>query len=128
MNDTKKILLVEDDEDDRHFFIEALNQIENADLMDVATSGSEALAKLANYPLLPDLIFMDINMPRMSGLECLEAITDSEQLKNIPVVIFCNSAVESKSMTRLGAKAFIRKSDDAETFKKEIEQVINHDL
>eukprot|EP01035_Chromulina_nebulosa_P054372 gene54372-74484_t len=76
MMQSKSILLVEDDKDDQEFFIEAIKDIENVTLYFVANNGKEALDKLRNSKVLPDLIFTDINMPVMNGIECLTAIIE----------------------------------------------------
>src|SRR5687767_3422161 len=88
MNTPKSIFLVEDDKDDQFFFTECIEKIENATLYGVASTGREALDKLENSPKLPDMIFMDISMPRMNGIECLTEIIKNPRLKNIPVLCF----------------------------------------
>ena len=71
MNTSKTIFLVEDDKDDQTFFTECIEKIQNATLFGIAENGKEALDKLEKSLTLPDMIFMDINMPYINGLECL---------------------------------------------------------
>jgi len=91
MTKTKNVFLAEDDEDDQQFFIEAVKEIDNFICIYVANNGVEALAKLNNMLVLPDLIFMDINMPLMNGFECLTQLKRKIRFKNIPVVILTTS-------------------------------------
>jgi len=71
MKAVKTILVIEDDIDEQQFFIQALNSISNASLYFVANNGKEALEQLNKTTVLPDLIFSDIQMPIMNGIECL---------------------------------------------------------
>src|ERR1043165_892304 len=109
MKKIKSILLVEDNQADRFFFISALKEIENAILFDVAKNGKEALERLENRTVLPDLIFMDINMPVMNGIECLAAIQKKPDTKDIPVVILTTATELIEVVRELGAKAFVEK-------------------
>src|SRR4051812_7335021 len=104
------ILLVEDDEDDRFFFLEALREIDNAVLYAVATNGRLALDRLRDAHPLPDMIFTDINMPVMNGLECLTALKQNPATKHIPVVILSGEISVSQKACYLGASAFIKKA------------------
>src|ERR1022692_4204447 len=81
MNTSKSVLLVEDNEHDQLFFIRALSEIENATLYDIANNGKEAHDKLENPVILPDHIFLDLNMPVMDGIECLTEIIKKPQTK-----------------------------------------------
>lgn len=85
------ILLVDDDADDIEIFNDALKQIDNTIILITAHNGQDALHILSSDILeKPDHIFLDINMPRMNGLECLERIRHQEKL-SIPVTIYTTS-------------------------------------
>src|SRR5664279_5431797 len=103
----KSILLVEDDVDDQEFFVECLGQIENAVLFGIAETGIEALKKIKNSVTLPDLIFMDINMPEMNGIACLKKLMESPGTRDIPVVMLSTSSSGKEITRELGAKAFL---------------------
>ena len=78
-----------------------------------ASNGREALDKLIRNEFQPDLIFLDLNMPLMSGKQFLEELKNYEELMKIPVVILSTSS-DSKSIMEtkaLGAKHFITKPD-----------------
>ncbi|MCW3091425.1 MAG: response regulator [Ferruginibacter sp.] len=70
MNTAKRILLVDDDPDDQYLFSDAVNQIHPKIYCEIANNGAEALTILDKTPPF-DLIFMDLNMPKMNGFECL---------------------------------------------------------
>jgi len=125
---SKSILLVEDDQDDQDVFTDCIKKIENATLYGVAHNGREALDKLVNSPQPPDMIFMDINMPIMNGLECLIEIMNNSRLKNIPVVMLSTDTGQAQLARILGAKAFIKKPTDCETLHTKVEQMINLDF
>src|SRR6266487_683666 len=88
-------LLADDDADDQQLFKEALNEIDKSIRCLTASSGEEALNKLkTDLKQLPDYIFLDLNMPRMNGLECLVEIKKTNTLKHIPVIIYSTSSAE----------------------------------
>ena len=124
MRNVKSIFLVEDDLDDQEFFVEALHEIENASLYGIANDGEEALNKL-NNPIRPDLIFMDIHMPRMNGIECLARILQSDQIRNIPVIMLSTAIPEIEMARSLGARGFIEKPSDNRVLRTHLEKMIN---
>lgn len=128
MKPLRSILLVEDDKDDQLFFLEALATIRNATLFDIAANGKEAVALLERSPLLPDMIFMDIDMPEMNGIECLARLMTIPRLENIPVVILSSATWEMDYARLIGAKAFIKKPSNADILFQQIEQMINLDF
>lgn len=117
IKDDKKILLVDDDADDRKYFIEAVNEIDASIECDTAIDGQQAL-KLLNNPeyTLPDFIFLDLHMPRYNGKQCLQLIKADDRLKDIPVIIYTTSkeVEESEQLQNMGAVHFISKPADPE--------------
>ena len=83
------IILIDDDEDDRDIFFQALMEIDPSIQFTGFENGMEAF-KLLNdsATLLPDLIFLDLNMPCMNGFECLKKIRENRRLNNTPVIIY----------------------------------------
>ena len=120
-----RVLLVEDDTDDQYFFIEALKQIENCILYAIAANGKEALQLLENRALLPDLIFTDINMPFMNGMEYLSEIKKNPRTWDIPVVMLSTDMSECEHASQLGAKAFIKKPEDNKMLRSQVAAMIN---
>jgi len=88
------ILLVEDNEGDIILTREALKEGKIKNEISVARDGEEALAFLKEAALLPDLVLLDINLPRMNGLELLTIIKQDDDLKKIPVIMLTTSVSE----------------------------------
>ena len=109
----RKILLVDDDADDQEIFLTALSQVTSDITCTAISSAVDALHKLTNKQISADVIFLDLNMPIMSGQQFLAEINKNPELKNIPVIIFSTSAhPPTIQLTKeLGAKDFITKPD-----------------
>ena len=121
----RTILLVEDDLDDQDFFREALLDVANVVLYGVANNGQEALDKMKNQTLFPDLIFMDINMPVMDGLVCVTEISKNIETRHIPVVILSTSTEQTALFSTLGARATLRKPTNIQSLTELIKSVIS---
>ena len=108
----KKVLLVDDDLDDRELFVEAFSFINEKSHI-LTLEGSDGLIEfLKEMSSLPDYLFLDLNMPRINGKQCLVEIKNMPDADNIPVVIYSTSS-EIKDLVevqRLGAEAYIVKS------------------
>ena len=107
----KTCLLVDDDEDDAEIFSIALNEANPAIQCLTASDGLEALQMLGDPAFIPDYIFLDLNMPLMTGKECLVEIRKRPHLLNTPVIIFSTSASQRdiSETQNLGASCFITK-------------------
>lgn len=105
-------MLIDDDEDDRDFFMQVMEDIHPGMVYDTASNGRLALDKL-NSGIRPDLIFLDLNMPLMSGQQFLQEIRNHKHLVDIPVVILSTSADAQtiRETLSLGARHFITKPD-----------------
>lgn len=126
----KDILLADDDTDDRNLFYDALKEVCKTVSLRTAIDGKELIDMLCEPDAkLPDLIFLDVNMPRMNGIQCLQEIRSNDALKHIHVIIFSTSA--KLSLVNLvfeeGADFFIQKPFDYEKLKKVIEETICKD-
>jgi len=119
------ILLAEDDQDDRDFFDKALKEIPIPTHLTTVNDGEQLMNYLyENSEHLPDIIFLDLNMPRKNGFECLSEIKLSKKLNQLPVIIFSTS-FEQEVVNQLyqnGAQYFIRKPSEFSQFKKIIQQ------
>ena len=86
------LLLADDDTDDCFIFNEALDELNLSAKLTTVNDGVELMQLLsANDTLLPDALFLDLNMPRKSGFECLSEIKISDKLMNLPVIIYSTS-------------------------------------
>jgi len=122
-----KILLIDDDSDDRALFSEVVQEISPQTICATESDCEKALSDLLNPSLpLPDVIFMDINMPRISGWDCLNIIKGQEKTKNIPVVMFSTSSRDRDidCASRYGAIGLLTKSGDYRELKRSITDVI----
>jgi len=126
--DRLHIVLAEDDEDDRAFFKEAIDDVRINTKLDIVNDGVQLMDYLANANgSIPDVVFLDLNMPRKGGIECLEEIRANQKLKDISVAIYSTSSAEQDiEQTFLkGANVYIRKPNDFEKLKKAIAQVLS---
>ena len=104
-------LLIDDDDDDREIFQLALKKTNfNVQHHSVA-DGYQALELLSSLNFNPDFIFLDLNMPKMSGYDCLPEIKKLVHLKNVPVIIYTTSSsyIDKAKLLALGAAVFVTK-------------------
>jgi two-component system, chemotaxis family, response regulator Rcp1 len=121
------ILLVEDNEGDIILTLEALKDARIRNHVSVARDGEEALALLQEGNDLPDLVLLDINLPKIDGLEVLTTIKDDERLKAIPVIMLTTSE-NRKDITYSyahHANCFITKPVDLSCFMNVIRTIEN---
>lgn len=88
----KIILLADDDMDDTEMFCEALEDIDENIICECAANGKEALQVLESLDQIPELIFLDVNMPIMSGWECLKILKNDKRYQDIPVIMISTSS------------------------------------
>lgn len=128
MNDEPMfILLAEDDEDDRQFFVEAIERMKLNTILEMVTDGVFLIDYLKNNPeKRPHLLFLDLNMPRKGGFECLEEIRKDMNIQDLPIAIYStsNASSDMEEAFRLGANIYIRKPSDFEQLKKIIAKVV----
>ena len=121
------ILLADDDTDDCFFFEKALKQLPISTSLTVVRDGEKLINYLfENEKQTPDILFLDLSMPRKTGFECLSEIKENKKLKNFPIVVFTTSFGGGgdfeqsmiKILTNIGAQEYICKSSDFEQLKK----------
>jgi chemotaxis family two-component system response regulator Rcp1 len=127
-----RILMVEDNPDDVELTVEALKDGKVANILTVVRDGEEAMAYLrgeAEYQgsVRPDLILLDINMPRKDGREVLKEIKDDPRLRRIPVVILTTSEAEEDILHTydLHANCYITKPVDFDQFLRVVKSIEN---
>jgi len=107
-----KCFLIDDDEDDRDFFIAALRKINSTYTCQTAIHGEDALRVLKEQPeYIPDCIFLDLNMPLMDGMTCLKELKKLPEIIHTPVIILSTSSYEKdiENTRRLGASNYMIK-------------------
>ena len=120
-----KILLADDDADDREFFAKALYELPLTTKLFTVNDGVELMQLLNNEKFaLPDILFLDINMPKKNGMECLFEIRKNEKLNDLGVVMFStsNSQENIHMLFKTGVNVYIHKPSDF----KQLKQVIFH--
>ena len=121
------ILLADDDMDDCIFFKEAAEEMLSSTNLTIVHDGEQLMQLLTNEAnKLPHVLFLDLNMPRKNGFECLSEIKFNKKLKQLPVIIFSTS-FEQEVVNQLyqnGAQYFIRKPSEFSQFKKIIQQTL----
>jgi CheY-like chemotaxis protein len=122
------VFIIDDDDDDKEMFCEVIADISDCTACMSAANGQEALRLLQNVDKLPDFIFLDLNMPRMNGKQCLSQLKKDERLAPIPVIIYSTSRLqaEREETKELGAKGFLTKPNSAKQLKKELESIFNN--
>jgi chemotaxis family two-component system response regulator Rcp1 len=122
-----EILLVEDNPGDVRLTREALHESKVHNNLHVARDGIEAMAYLRNGNVLPDIILLDLNMPRMSGHEVLREIKQDPDLAKIPVVVLTTSQDETdiEMAYALHANCYINKPVDMDQFVKIVKTIEN---
>jgi CheY-like chemotaxis protein len=109
---SRSILLVEDDQVDCMTIKRALDDVNISNRLDVVSNGEEALAYLMSSENdLPGIILLDLNMPRMNGIEFLKIVKTHAGLKKIPVVVLTTSRAEQdiSASFELGAAGYMVK-------------------
>jgi len=114
------VLLADDDEDDRNFFVIALKKVSLPSKLVCVNDGEELMNYLSkSKSKLPDILFLDINMPRKNGYECLVEIKANAHTKNVPVIMYSTSLKDSMAdmLYENGAGYYLRKSGLADLDK-----------
>jgi CheY-like chemotaxis protein len=125
----KRILLIDDDRDDAELFKEALSEINSSISFEHYEDSRQGLQNLLEkHNNLPDVIFLDINMPIISGWQCLAEFKKAEHLKNIPVILFTTSSQprEKEIAKELGAAGFITKPNEYKMLKELLASVLTN--
>jgi len=120
----KSILLVDDDRDDIYFFSKALEVCETELTLLTAGNGLEAFERLKEH--LPDVILLDLNMPKMNGITFLQAIKKMKHLRDIPVIIYTSqmNIFDEAHLLELGAYAVFKKPEELDKTVKTIKGLL----
>ena len=119
------VLHVDDDPDDSALFCEAVKEAAPSFTCLVADSAASALEILSDRDNIPDYIFLDMNMPKMNGLECLKLIKNNHSLNHIRVIMYSTASDPGhvKEFRKLGAE-FLAKPERYETLVKNLTEIL----
>jgi len=122
-----KIALADDDSDDRMFFEEAIDAIKIATELSLFVDGKQLMDHLLQTKtILPEIVFLDLNMPIKNGMQCLKEIRRDKRLQNLCVAIYSTSSSEKDIEETFvqGANIYINKPNSYGGLKKAIEKVL----
>lgn len=121
------ICLADDDQDDRLFFTEAFDELKIKTKVNTFNDG----VQLMNYlnddnSVLPNVLFLDLNMPKKNGVECLLEIKKNKKFNDIAIAIYSTSSSEEHIEETFinGANIYIKKPSDFESLKKILAEVV----
>lgn len=121
------IILADDDEDDRLFFTDAFEELKISTKVQTYNDGAELMEYLnGEDAILPEILFLDLNMPKKNGIECLNEIKENEKFNDIAIAIYSTSSSEEHIEETFvnGANIYIKKPNDFETLKKVLSNVV----
>lgn len=128
--ENKNILLVEDNPNDELLALRAFKKCNINSKVTIAHDGEEAISLLENNKdkdYLPDLVLLDLNLPKISGIEVLRTLKQSENLRHLPVVVMTTSRSQAdiNSCYDSGANSYMCKPIDYKQFVHSIEELGN---
>jgi CheY-like chemotaxis protein len=123
-----KILLIEDDAIEVMKFNRTLSKLNLKHTIIEANNGEEALKILENKEQLPDIILLDLNMPKLNGIEFLSILKNDEKLRYIPSIILTTSTNERDLLKcfEIGVSGYILKPLKYEDYVTKIERVLSY--
>lgn len=125
----RSVLLVDDDADDQELFAEALATVDSNASVYQAQDGYAALDFLREqHPPVPDLIFLDLNMPRKNGIEFLSEMKQQASYYGIPVIVYSTSSDFKTKAKELGAAHYMVKQNSFKALCSELSLVLSQHL
>lgn len=121
------IILADDDEDDRLFFTDAFDELKIHTKVNTYNDGAALMEYLnSEDAILPEILFLDLNMPKKNGIECLHEIKSNPKLAHIAIAIYSTSSSEEHIEETFvnGANIYIKKPSDFGTLKKVLSDVV----
>lgn len=122
------IIIADDDQDDRLFFTDAFEELNMNTKVKTFNDGIELMDYLNGVEtVLPNVLFLDLNMPKKDGIECLKEIKANSKMSDIAIAIYSTSASEEdiEETFVLGANIYIIKPSSFEQLKKLLSEVVS---
>src|SRR6478609_9151658 len=126
-HDSILITLADDDEDDRLFFTDAFEELKINTVVNTVNNGKELLDFLHRpETILPNIIFLDLNMPILNGIDCLKEIKLNDKFNDIAIAIYSTSSSDQdiENTFVLGANIYIKKPSNFNDLKKILSEVV----
>src|SRR5687767_13725390 len=126
----KRLFIIDDDVEDQEIFMEAIKEVDNSIQIYSSTSGEDALKQLEReVVVLPDLIFLDLNMPKLNGKQVLREIKNTRSLKRIPVIMYSTSfaPTDIEEFRKLGAAHHLLKPSRFDDLCKSLNTILSKD-
>lgn len=122
----RTIFIIDDDVEDQEIFLEAVREVDPSINCSASTNGEEALEQLASGDRLPDMIFLDLNMPKLNGKQILAGIKSIPRVSNIPVIMYSTSFAprDLEEMQRVGAVHHLLKPSRFEDLCEALRQIL----
>lgn len=122
------IYIVDDDVEDQEIFCQAVGDVDPQINCQIFSSCDEMFKVLAkSLRNLPDIIFLDLNMPKINGKECLSLLKKDSRFENIPIYVYSTTsfAREKEQTLKLGAAGFIVKPNSLSVLKKHLDDILH---
>lgn len=121
------IVLADDDEDDRMLFTDAFDELKINTKVNTYKDGADLMDYLnSDDAILPEILFLDLNMPKKNGIECLHEIKANPKFSNIAIAIYSTSSSEEHIEETFvsGANIYIKKPNEFTALKKVLSDVV----
>jgi DNA-binding response OmpR family regulator len=124
-----RVFLIDDDEDEFLIFETALEELDYKIDLSFYQDSTVAVSKLKNTCQIPDFVFLDWNMPKMSGKDCLTAIRELPAFNSVPVIMYTtsNAAIEKSEASRMGASYFLSKPITVSELVRQLNKIFSFD-
>lgn len=125
--DFTNVFLADDDEDDRFLFLEAFDELKISTKVNTFNDGVYLMDYLnKSDAIIPEVLFLDLNMPRKTGLECLKEIRQNKLFKDVAIAIYSTSSSEEdiENTFVYGANIYIKKPNNFKGLKKVLNNVV----
>ena len=121
----RNIIFADDDEDDRNVFQYVINELDGDIRIEFVSNGLQLVDLLKHY--MPDMIFLDLEMPYKNGLQCLVEMREHPQLKALPVIVFSSTTRPANIQTayEMGAHLFLMKASTVQEYKKALQTILH---
>lgn len=123
----RSIVLADDDSDDIEIFKDSLNEVQSDIQLESVSNGKQLMELISHF--LPDLLFIDLDMPVKNGLECLVEIRSNPKMEELPVIVFSSTTRPANIQTayEMGAHLFLIKSSSYEEYKSALKAILTMD-